>query len=154
MLFLLKNYVFTMIIIYNMSKERREMMENSIVLAGVIGPYLIIVGVGLWLNLKTCQNIIKSFEDNAGLIYLAGIITLLLGIIIVNIHNVWELSWALIITLIGWIALLKGAALLICPKKLIKATEVFHKNDAVLATHIIIIVVIGAFLTFFGFWGF
>ena len=126
-------------------------MENSIILARIIGPYLAIVGVGLLFNIKTCKKIIEGFEDNQALVYTGGILALLLGLILVNIHNIWELSWTVIITIIAWLAVIKGASLLICPQKFLKLTEVFHKNTAVLVTHIIIIILLGAYLSYVSF---
>jgi len=34
-------------------------------------------------------------------------------------HNLWELSWKLIITLIGWASLMIGLALFIIPKAIV-----------------------------------
>ena len=135
-----------------MQRMSEEMeMESSIILARIIGPYLLIVGIGFLFNIKTVQKIIKDFDGNEALIYLGGILALLLGLIMVTIHNVWEVSWIGVVTLVGWIALIKGAALLICPHQLLKATAMFHKGTAALIVHVVIVIVLGAILTAGGF---
>ena len=67
-------------------------METSIFLAKAIGIWFAVTGIALIKNPDT----FKSFAR-------------------VLFHNVWLFSWPLLITLFGWIALTKGALLLIFP---------------------------------------
>jgi len=41
---------------------------------------------------------------------------LAVGFLIIKFHNVWQLNWTVLITIIGWMAFIKGAVLLIAPK--------------------------------------
>lgn len=83
-------------------------MDNSVLLARFIGPYIIVVGAELLLNLKYYQNIMGDFFKNPALVYVTGLITFVAGPAVVLSHNLWVWDWRLSITLLGWNVLLKG----------------------------------------------
>ncbi|MBP8791859.1 MAG: hypothetical protein KBH29_01625 [Lutibacter sp.] len=94
-------------------------MENtSIFLAKFWGWYLIIFFLILTLNPKRIVQIITDLKDQKFAI-LAAFIAIIIGLINILLHNIWESNWTLVITLIGWAALLKGLALFIFPKQTI-----------------------------------
>ncbi|MBU1998836.1 MAG: hypothetical protein KKE64_04995 [Candidatus Omnitrophica bacterium] len=126
-------------------------MENSTLLAKFIGTYIIVIGVGLLFNLKVYQKIMEDFFKNAALVYVTGLITFVVGLAIVLFHNIWVLDWRVIITVFGWIALIKGAWLIIFPGTLVKVTESFAKNIKLVVILWIIMLAIGIFLTIKGY---
>ena len=126
-------------------------MENSIFLAKLLGPYFIIVALGILFNLKTYQKIMGDFCKNSALIYLGGIMALFFGLLVVLFHNAWVASWAVIITIFGWLGIIKGAWLIIFPKTLAKFIEAYQKNKAILVVHSIIVLTLGTGLTIFGY---
>lgn len=128
-------------------------MENSIFLAKLLGPYCVIVAVGILLNLKTYQKVLEDFFKNPGLIYLGGVMALLFGLLIVLFHNVWTADWTVIITIFGWIGIIKGALLFIAPNTLSRWTEVYQKRTSPLVIHLGIVLGIGVFLTVKGYFG-
>ena len=90
-------------------------MENiSIFLAKFWGWYLIIFFLILSLNPKRIQQIFEDLKDQKFVI-ITSIIAIIIGLLNILIHNVWEDSWTLIVTLIGWIAFMLGLALFIFP---------------------------------------
>jgi hypothetical protein len=128
-------------------------MENSRVLAKVIGPLLIIPAVGVFLNLETYQHLFAEFCKNAALCYLGGIVALLLGLIILQFHNVWEAHWPLVITILGWITVVKGVAIIVFPGLIPYLWCPYAGNTALLIFSLGISLVVGVFLTFKGYWG-
>ena len=92
-------------------------MDLSIFLAKVIGLYFIIAAVMYMIKRKDFNRIIDGF-NNTGLLYVTGLFTMILGLIMVIGHNIWENSWRVIITLIGWLVFLKGLAFLFLPRKM------------------------------------
>ena len=44
-----------------------------------------------------------------------GLLALIFGLVILAFHHAWRTDWALIVTLIGRLALIKGSLLVICP---------------------------------------
>jgi uncharacterized membrane protein HdeD (DUF308 family) len=54
--------------------------------------------------------------SNAGLTYLAGVITVIIGLLIVTYHNRWTKNWTVLITILGCLALVKGIFLIAFPQ--------------------------------------
>lgn len=93
-------------------------MDNSIFLAKFWGYYLLIFFVILSFNPKRIKQIFNDLEDQKFLIILS-FLSIIIGLINILFHNIWESNWKLIITLIGWAALLIGLFLFIFPKRTI-----------------------------------
>ncbi len=91
-------------------------MDNSLFLAKFWGWYLIIFFLILSLNPKRIKQIFEDLKDEKFLI-ITSFMAIIVGLLNILFHNIWELNWKLIITLIGWIALLKGLFLFIFPKR-------------------------------------
>lgn len=94
------------------------MDDISIFLAKFWGWYLIIFFLILSFNPKRILQIIKYLEDQKFVI-LASFMAIIIGLLNILFHNIWESDWRFIITIIGWIALLEGLALFIFPKKIV-----------------------------------
>ena len=103
-------------------------MENSVMLARFMGPYIIVIGIGMLFNLNAYRKIMEDFFKNAALVYVTGLLTFVAGLAIVLFHNIWILEWRLIITLFGWSILIKGSWLIIFPGTAAKLTDKFVKN--------------------------
>jgi hypothetical protein len=130
------------------------MMETSRVLARIIGPILIIPAVGVFLNMATYQRIVEEFGKSLALCYLAGFPALLLGLLILQFHNRWEARWPVIITILGWIALIKGASLILFPGFVGNTWYPYiAASPAVLIVSLGISLALGVFLTIKGYWG-
>jgi uncharacterized membrane protein len=93
-------------------------MDNSIFLAKFWGYYLLIFFVILSFNPKRIRQIFNDLKDEKFLIILS-FLSIIIGLINILLHNIWESNWQLIITLIGWISLLIGLSLFIFPKQTI-----------------------------------
>ena len=91
-------------------------MDQSIFLAKFWGWYLIIFFLILSLNPKRIQQIFIDLKDEKFLI-LFSFLAIIIGLLNILFHNIWEPSYKLIITLIGWLALYLGLALFVFPKK-------------------------------------
>ncbi|MHB1148615.1 MAG: hypothetical protein ACYC01_13615 [Lutibacter sp.] len=92
------------------------MDETSIFLAKFWGWYLIIFFLILSFNPKRIVQVIKDLEDQKFVIVIS-FVAIVIGLLNVLFHNIWEDDWRLIITLIGWITLFIGLSLFIFPKR-------------------------------------
>jgi len=126
-------------------------METSILLAKVFGVYLVVIGISLLINRKSFQEVMGSFAKSPGVLFLGGVIALLFGLFIVNIHNVWKFYWVVIITIFGWASLIKGLTLMICPRFMIRMAEAYKKNTGLLIFQSLIVLVLGAVLIYAGY---
>ncbi|AOW20671.1 hypothetical protein [Urechidicola croceus] len=94
-------------------------MDNSIFLAKFWGWYLIIFFLILSLNPKRIKQIFEDLKDEKFLI-VTSLITVIIGLLNILFHNIWEPNWKLLITLIGWISLIIGLGLFILPNRVVK----------------------------------
>jgi len=126
-------------------------VETSIILAKILGILYTILGVGILVNRRTYPQAVDDFFNNTGLTLLGGLVTVIIGLVIVAFHNVWPGHWSLIITILGWLALIKGAVLIIRPQLLAKASRPYQRSAVLLVGHGCFILALGIFLTIMGF---
>ncbi len=93
-------------------------MDISIFLAKFWGWYLLIFFVILSYSPKRIRQLFNNLKDEKFLITLS-FISIIVGLLNILLHNIWESNWKLIITLTGWISLFTGLALFIFPKRTI-----------------------------------
>lgn len=97
-------------------------MESSLFLAKFWGWYLLIFFFILSFNPKRIKQIFNDLKDEKFLI-LSSIIAIIVGLLNILFHNIWESNYKLIITLIGWTSLFIGLALFIIPKQTVAWLE-------------------------------
>src|ERR1700730_17277288 len=83
-------------------------MLTSIFIAKLMGPILVVVAISILIDEKTIRAMAKEVMSSHALLYIFGTIDLLLGLVLVTVHNVWVMDWRVIITLIGWVRILRG----------------------------------------------
>ena len=126
-------------------------MTSSIFIAKVLGPYCVIAGLGILMNRQDINKYVDDFMSITGLRYLGAILALIFGLLIVNTHNVWAISWVVFITIIGWIALIKGIILFMFPKWLVKVARIYQNNGTLLTINCGLIILLGVFLSVKGY---
>lgn len=122
-------------------------MDNSIWLSMIFGPFLAIVGLWRLLRADALSKVIASAKATPGVFYLMCFITLLIGLVVVNLYNVWSFSIAVFITLYGWLMLVRGLVGFFFPKALMDCMS--HKTC--LKVWGVIPLVVGLLLCWYGF---
>jgi hypothetical protein len=97
----------------------------------------------LSFNPKRIRQIVDDLQDQKFTI-LISFIAIIIGLINVLLHNVWEANISLLITLFGWAALLKGILLFTYPKLIVKWITLF--NIKFVQVLYILLLFIGVFL--------
>ncbi len=128
-------------------------MSSAEFIARIFGPLYVIVAVGMLLDAETYRQITKDALGKPVLRYLAGILALVAGLLIINVHNEWAPRWTVIITLMGWLALIKGALLTAYPDVLIRVSEPLARRSARLRGAAVVTLALGLFLTGMGYLG-
>ncbi len=121
-------------------------MEYTIFFARLWGSFFVIFGL-LFIITRQLGKTIEMTDDKAFVIS-TGYITLLMGLVTVILHNVWELSWKVVITLLGWSTVIKGIMKVGFPEKIHKEAQRFKKKQFVSAFFLIIL---GAWLFWMSF---
>jgi hypothetical protein len=58
---------------------------------------------------------LSNFAESPAVLYLGGAMALSAGMVIVTFHNIWSGGWVVLLTIIGWLAIVKGCLILIAP---------------------------------------
>ena len=122
-------------------------MGISVLAAKILALVYISVDVGILSGKLKYDKLIEDFETSSGLTYLAGIFTLIIGVLLVEYHNIWVKNWTVLITIIGWVALIKGVMLVAFPQ-FISYFKNWYKNTRAWS---IFIIALGLLFGYFGF---
>ncbi len=126
-------------------------MHTSKFIARILGPSLIAIGLSQVVNSQTLRTLVEQFLQSYALIFLAGIITLVAGLAIVNLHNLWVNDWRVAITIFGWLAVIGGFVRVVLPQQTaIIGTAIFGVPNITLFSGAVTIV-IGVWLTVMGY---
>ena len=124
-------------------------MDLSIFLAKFWGLYLTITCAAMFFNRKFILEHVDHFA-NLYFIIFSGFVSLLIGILSVLIHNVWVFDWRVLVTIIGWLALLKGIVRVLFPEFVMKKADYF-KNKKWLILPVVLFFFVGLYLIYIGF---
>lgn len=91
-------------------------MERSKFIARIMGSYYVILSALMLWNMPLFLNNIRLMLVLPVLIFIVGVFTLILGLILVFSHPQWHMNWTFLITLISWLAVFKGILLILSPK--------------------------------------
>jgi len=127
-------------------------MNLTMFLAKVYGIVFTAVGLGMLINAKYYRKNIDDLIKNPGVMYLGGAIALVVGFLIATYHNLWVKDWRVLITVFGWIALLKGIMLLVFPKSAMNLSVGMLKKENFMVWGAVTLI-LGIIVGYFGFFG-
>jgi vacuolar-type H+-ATPase subunit I/STV1 len=128
------------------------MCARTIFLAKLIGLFLLIVGLSVLTQSPWMADTLKGIMHDRPLSYVLGMIVLASGLAIVLVHNRWSGGLlAVVVTILGWITLIKGAFLLLLPPDMLTNLYGTLQIGNVVYVYGAIDIVIGAYLTIGGF---
>ena len=122
-------------------------MPASRMIAGLIGPTLVAIAAGLLLNVGSFPALAEQFS-NPALIFVSGILVFVAGLAVVRTHNVWSGGWPVLVTILGWLAVLSGLARILFPTWLASIVAGFGQSIGSIIAGAVILLVLGAFLSF------
>jgi hypothetical protein len=125
-------------------------METSIFLARFLGTFIVIGMIAVAFNYRTYVKLVEEEKHNPVFVIATGMMALLLGLFIVVMHNVWTWGWQVIITLIGWAALLKGASRMFFPTTMWQVDKSFVQ-PVIIYPLVVIFLIVGLYLMFVGY---
>ena len=87
----------------------------------------------------------NDLVNNQGLLWVTGLVTFVMGTVMLALYNTWSKSWRVLVTIIGWLALIKGAVLMLFPQVMTLYVN-FLSNTTLTLSGIYAIVLGGLFL--------
>jgi hypothetical protein len=128
-----------------------DIMSSSRSIAALIGPLLAALGVTILVNRDLFPSIAAQIAQEQGLILLSGILLLLAGLAIVRAHNVWSGGWRVLVTVLGWLAVVGGLLRMWFPWLAAPIVEALSGGGAPVAPIVVgglAMLALGAFLTY------
>jgi len=79
------------------------------------GLFIALFGIGFILSGRHYLKLLDGIKNNGAILLTFGGINLIIGYLLVANYNTWVWDWPIIITVIGWLALLKGVVIMVFP---------------------------------------
>ncbi len=85
-------------------------MELTTLLAKVLGLYMLIGGIAVIVRKRFIMAAAAALIEEKGTRLVVSVVDIIVGLLIINVHDDWSTLTAGLITFIGWAALVKGLA--------------------------------------------
>lgn len=125
-------------------------MDTSVFLARVIGLFVTLSTAAILLRYKKALELEAAVVKNPMTTYLSGFLILILGILLVVSHQLWTSDWRVIITVIGWLVLLKGLLRIFFPEAVGKLIAKKQRNRHFVWAEVAVLL-LGLYLLYQGF---
>ena len=113
-------------------------MNISIVLAQVLGIFFVVMGVSMIVNKKFTTIVLEESIQNRGYLWMWGFLALMTGAIIVPLNNLWTSGLPLLVTVLGWLALIKGAFILFFPGAAVAMYRKYNKDGLLVLSGLVV----------------
>lgn len=123
-------------------------MSDQMFLAAIIGPMFLVLGLSLLLYSGVWRKIVDEWgKDHLSMMTMMSF-SLIFGLVIINMHNVWEWSPYVIITIAGWGAFLKAIVYFLVPGDQLKKMISLMNCKCYFQVSGAIIALLGAWLSY------
>ncbi len=122
--------------------------------AELFGILFAVMGFAMLVNQSMMRTASREMIENRGTLLITSIVTLFLGLIVTLTHNIWNGPLIVyIVTIIGWLMVIKGAVLMLLPHATLR--RIYGKEFSPVFWTILglIVLIIGAYITWSGFTG-
>ena len=126
-------------------------MDRSFFLARLMGPAFVVIALGMLINLGMYEDMIAEALHPGVLFYLSGLLSLLAGLTIVNLHNRWQVDWHVIITVLGWLMTIGGIMRIVLPQFAVAVGATIYGGRTSIIVAALVVGTLGAFLSFKGY---
>lgn len=118
-------------------------------LAQAWGLYLILISLALLINKEGVRSLLGTMDTN-GAVVMSGALSLIIGVLSVVAHNEWSgPAYVIVVTIFGWLALLKGFVRMTWPARTRKMVSSITDGGYVNVL-LIICLLIGIYLAYMG----
>lgn len=114
----------------------------------LLGLVYALVGLGWLINPSSYRRVMDEYAHDRALTYLSGILATVAGYVIVAFRDRWDSEAGIIITIIGWLALLKGVWMLLLPDYFEAITKKFLAIKTAWASLVLILGVVFLYISY------
>ncbi len=126
-------------------------MENALSIAAVMGPIYLVMGLSVLFYVPAWLKMVKGWADNHYLLISWSFTSMVMGLIVINLYNVWAWNVWLIVTVTGWALFLKPVFYLLVPGDWTKKCIHHCANANWMYFWSLVMIVIGAALSYYAY---
>lgn len=97
----------------------KDISLHSLFLAQVMGLYMVIMPIILIQRKDLYRNILRGVEKSSLTVMMGSTFWLVVGLILVDLHNIWEWKPLVVITIVSWMVLIKAILWLAMPERML-----------------------------------
>lgn len=126
--------------------------QSTLILARIIGPLLLAMGLAVVIRPSVFIGVVDSFAADAVTPLTWGFLALLLGLVVLAFHRLWNSWLEITITVIGVVSVVRGLILLFIPTQAIAvARDLLGTAPAVVMLAAVIAALLGVWLAYVGY---
>lgn len=120
--------------------------------ARVLGPFFAVVALIVAVRAPDMRAMLSEFTESGIWAWVIGAFALLGGVSIVSFHQIWRGAAAIMISVLGWLLVVRGVFLLAFPDVFASLAERTIGAVDIWRPAYIVIGLIGLYLTYVGWW--
>lgn len=126
-------------------------METAIFVARIISIIYIAFGLGFLINGRYYRVVLLELLGSTSFLLLGAILAIVNGMAIIYFHNYWDFNWRVMITVIGWVSLIKGIYILVFPSSFFVIKSLLNSNifANIMVTFTLFLGLVLGYLSFF-----
>ena len=117
----------------------------------LLGIMYFAFGLGAIIGPEFYKKLIEGYAENVSLMYISAFMVIIAGYLLITFHNIWVRDWPVVITVIGWMAFIKGFLMLVLPKMYIYICKAIKLKKEYLVAGGTAITLVGAFFMYLGY---
>ena len=128
------------------------MSPRTIYLGRLIGLYCVLVALAMISHKQAAVETMTALIHDAPVLFFVSIVAMVAGLAVVLAHNIWSGgALPVVVTLVGWISLVKGLVFLLLPPETSLAYFEALRYGQFFYAYLTVTLVIGIYLTFASF---
>jgi hypothetical protein len=125
----------------------------TLLAARILGPFLLAAGILLISQRDRMLSVVAALFQDDHLMVVAAFLSLAIGLTIVTLHDRWGGFTQVVISLLGWVTLVRGALLLFLPNIARGMAAHFVNSPQLAPIAGCVVAFLGLWLAFVGFVG-
>jgi uncharacterized protein YjeT (DUF2065 family) len=126
-------------------------MDLTLFLAQLLGIYMVVAGLSGLLYPVRAKRAMNEVTRSYVIPYFDGALALIFGLLIVLTHNVWNGTVETIVTLVGWLAVVEGLAMLLLPQESITSLLKRFQSQSAITIWSGVALLVGGYLVYVSF---
>jgi hypothetical protein len=106
------------------------------------------MAVAMLLNADSLPAMAEQVSRDPALVFLSGVLLFVAGLAIVRVHNRWVADWPILVTILGWLAIISGLVRMLFPARLAAMAFEFGQSTSFIIISALVLLAIGAILSF------